>query len=179
MPFLDRINQRTPLTYAFADDGTTPNNPRLPLVVYRNVLRGEAHDPAAIFEELFAAHGWVGSWRNGIYDFLHFHTTTHEVLGIAQGKAEVQLGGDKGRTLSVDAGDVVVLPAGTGHRRISRSSDLLVVGAYPSSGSFDQRRPGQIDHREALARVAEVPGPAQDPVYGAGGPLVNLWAKGS
>ena len=175
-----RLNQRAPRTHSFADDGTTPNNPRLPLVVYHDVIRGEQGlDPAAIFEELFAAHGWGGSWRNGVHDFLHFHTTTHEVLGVARGSAQVQFGGDEGRTLTVSAGDVVALPAGTGHRRLSGSDDLLVVGAYPDSGSFDQRRPGQIDHREALAQIAQVPAPAQDPVYGPDGPLVTLWAKDS
>jgi uncharacterized protein YjlB len=170
------IRKTAPLTFAFEDDGTTPNNPRLPLLVYRDVIGEPGRDPAAIFEELFAAHGWGSSWRNGVYDFLHFHTTTHEVLGIARGEAEVQFGGDKGRALSVGAGDVLVLPAGTGHRRLSGSGDLLVVGAYPDNGSFDQRRPGQIDHREALARIGKVPNPAEDPVYGAGGPLVKLWA---
>jgi uncharacterized protein YjlB len=171
------VNRRTPRLYRFEDDGKTPNNPRLPLVLYRNVLRGRPGlDPAAVCEELFAAHGWTGSWRDGIYDFLHFHTRTHEVLGVARGEARVQFGGDRGRTLSLKAGDVVVLPAGTGHRRISASDDLLVVGAYPaSSGGYDEPRAGQVDHRRALECIGEVPAPAQDPVYGRDGPLKDLW----
>ena len=162
--------------FRFADDGETPNNPRLPLVVYRSAvpLAGE-RDPAAPFERAFAAHGWGGGWRNGIYPFLHFHTGTHEVLGIARGRATVEFGGAKGRTLTVEAGDVVVLPAGTGHRRVGASGDLLVVGAYPRNGSFDQRRPGQIDHASAVAAVAEVPLPEMDPVHGSTGPLMELW----
>jgi uncharacterized protein YjlB len=98
------------------------------------------------------------------------------VLGIIRGAALVQFGGDKGRNLTVKAGDVVVLPAGTGHRRLSTSGDLLVVGAYPSSSSYDQWRPGEINHGEALERIAKVPSPAQDPVYGRDGPLLRLWA---
>jgi uncharacterized protein YjlB len=162
--------------FRFEDDGETPNNPRLPLVVYRAAVKlaGE-HDPAAPFERAFAKHGWGGGWRNGIYPFLHFHTATHEVLGIARGRATVEFGGAKGQALTVDAGDVVVLPAGTGHRRIEASGDLLVVGAYPRNASFDQKRPGQVDHKKAVAAIDEVPMPEMDPVHGREGPLTTLW----
>ena len=162
--------------FRFEDDGETPNNPRLPLVVYRAAVKlaGE-HDPAAPFERAFARHGWGDGWRNGIYPFLHFHTATHEVLGIARGRATVEFGGAKGQALTVEAGDVVVLPAGTGHRRIEASGDLLVVGAYPRNASFDQKRPGQVDHEKAVAAIAEVPLPEMDPVHGREGPLMTLW----
>jgi uncharacterized protein YjlB len=168
----------SPQLYRFEDDGKTPNNPRLPLILYRNVLRVSAgHDPAAVCEDMFAGHGWANGWRNGIHPFLHFHTRTHEVLGIARGTARVEFGGDKGRTLDVQAGDVVVLPAGTGHRRVSSSADLLVVGAYPTTGgSFDQARPNEIDSHQARRQIANVGRPAQDPVYGKDGPLTQLWA---
>ena len=166
----------SPQLYRFADDGKTPNNPRLPLILYRDVLP-EDGDRAAACEQMFARHGWANGWRNGIYPFLHFHTRTHEVLGIARGTARVEFGGDKGQTLDVQAGDVVVLPAGTGHRRVSSSADLLVVGAYPTTGSsFDQARPNEIDLEQARRNIAHVGRPAQDPVYGGGGPLTRLWA---
>ena len=162
--------------FRFEDDGKTPNNPRLPLVVYRDAvsLAGE-RDPAVPFERAFAAHGWGDGWRNGVYPFLHCHTGTHEVLGIARGRATVEFGGDKGRAVDVEAGDVVVLPAGTGHRRVSASADLLVVGAYPRNGSFDQKQPGQLEHAKAVAAVAKVPLPEMDPVHGRSGPLMELW----
>jgi len=168
----------SPQLYRFEDDGTTPNNPRLPLILYRDVMRVPAGgDAASVCEDLFAGHGWANGWRNGIYPFLHFHTRTHEVLGIARGTARVEFGGDKGQTLDVQAGDVVVLPAGTGHRRVSASADLLVVGAYPTNGSsFDQARPNGIDLPQARQNIARVGRPAQDPVYGKDGPLTRLWA---
>jgi uncharacterized protein YjlB len=168
----------SPRLYRFEDDGKTPNNPRLPLILYRDVLRvPEGHDPAAVCEDMFARHGWANGWRNGIYPFLHFHTLTHEVLGIARGTARVEFGGEKGQTLEVQPGDVVVLPAGTGHRRVSASADLLVVGAYPTAGSsFDQARPNEIDLQEARRNIAHVGRPAQDPVYGKDGPLTRFWA---
>jgi uncharacterized protein YjlB len=166
-----------PQLYHFEDDGKTPNNPRLPLILYRDVLHAPAGgDRAAVCEDLFARHGWANGWRNGIYPFLHFHTRTHEVLGIAHGTARVEFGGDKGQTLDVQAGDVVVLPAGTGHRRVSASADLLVIGAYPTSGnSFDQARPNEIDLQQARRNIANVGRPAEDPVYGRNGPLTRLW----
>jgi len=163
----------------FDDDGETPNNPRLPLVVYRAAVNlAGAPDPAAPFERAFARHGWSDGWRNGIHPFLHFHTATHEVLGIARGRATVEFGGAKGQVLTVEAGDVVVLPAGTGHRRIAASGDLPVVGAYPRNASFDQKRPGQVDHEKAVSAIARVPLPEMDPVHGHDGPLMALWTGG-
>src|SRR5882757_1818882 len=137
---------RKPHLLRFKDDGETPNNSRLAMILYRSPVRLPARfDPAAVFEELFASNGWEDSWRDGIYDFLHFHTHTHEVLGIARGWVRVQFGGSKGRVLQLKASDVVVLPAGTGHRRLTGSRDLLVVGAYPKSGgAYDQPAPDQV-----------------------------------
>jgi uncharacterized protein YjlB len=84
----------TPRRHRFKDDGTTPNNPSLPLLHYsRAVVLPKEFDPAAVIETLFARHGWKESWRDGVYDFLHFHTGTHEVLGIARGSVRVRFGG--------------------------------------------------------------------------------------
>jgi uncharacterized protein YjlB len=172
------LKARAPRLYRFEDDGMTPNNPAFPLVIYCGaVRRRRGLDPAAVYEELFAANGWKDSWRDGVYDFVHFHTGTHEVLGIARGDPHVQFGGDRGRTLAVKAGDVVVLPAGTGHCRISASDDLLVVGAYPAGGTYDEPRPGEVSHGLALKRIAKVRRPARDPVYGRDGPLKDSWKK--
>lgn len=168
---------RAPQLFRFRDDGETPNS-RLPLVVYRAALQlDEAFDPAAVFEETFARHGWREAWRDGIYDFLHFHSATHEVLGFARGRVTIEFGGRRGRTLTLNAGDVAVLPAGIGHRRISGTDDLLVVGAYPASGRYDEPRPDEIDHAAAVASIAKVRLPRQDPVYGVTGPLVEVWRK--
>jgi uncharacterized protein YjlB len=174
------VKQRKPVTFRFRDDGETPNNPNLPLVIYRNaVVLDGSFDPAAVFEEIFAANHWRDSWRDGIYDFLHFHSMTHEVLGIARGAAKVQFGGAKGRVVNVKAGDVAVLPAGTGHCRISAGKDLLVVGAYPQSGRYDQPRPEEADHEKARAAIGKVKPPRADPLYGKDGPLLALWKAGA
>ena len=163
-----------PLALLFADDGSIPNNPKLPVLVYKQAVPLGA-DPAAAFERLFAAHGWSDGWRNGIYPFPHYHPRGHEVLGIARGHARVRFGGGTGTEIEVAAGDVAVLPAGTGHQRIAASDDLLVVGAYPPTSDAAVERGGAAAHERALTAIAATPLPEQDPVYGRDGPLTRLW----
>ncbi len=162
----------------FKDDGAVPNNPRLPMLVYKNALDLSAsRDPEGDIEKLFAAHGWGhGGWRNGIYPFAHYHSMIHEVLGIARGSARVRFGGDNGEILEVHPGDVAVLPAGTGHQRLSDSGGLVVIGGYPATGTYDLCRGDKPSDRDkALAAIPMVPLPASDPVGGSKGALTSLW----
>ncbi|BCP54352.1 hypothetical protein K32_29690 [Kaistia sp. 32K] len=162
--------------YHFADQGDVPNNPELPLILYREAL-AEAPDRATAFERLFVSHGWGGTWRNGIYPFHHYHSTAHEVLGIAAGSATVQLGGDKGERIELKAGDAVLIPAGVGHKQLSSSPDLLVIGAYPVGQKWDLIRADDVvDGAAVRARIAAVPMPESDPILGSTGPLASLWA---
>jgi uncharacterized protein YjlB len=163
-------------TYSFADDGTVPNNRGLPLVLYRSALP-ESGDRASACEEMFARNGWPDAWRNGIYAHHHYHSTAHEVLGIAAGSARVRLGGERGQTVELRAGDVVVIPAGVAHKRESASADLLVIGAYPKGQHPDicRAEPGARD--KALGNIAAVPLPAADPVTGGAGPLLERWRE--
>jgi len=162
-------------TYHFADDGTVPNS-ALPLVVYRGAL-AESGERASACEKMFARHGWPDAWRNGIYGHHHYHSTAHEVLGIASGSARVRLGGDGGRTVELRAGDVVVIPAGVAHKRESASGDLLVIGAYPKGQHPDLCRAGEAEHDRAQANIVRVPLPAADPVTGRADPLLDCWRR--
>jgi uncharacterized protein YjlB len=165
-----------PLTFCFTDDGLVPNNEKLPFAVYRRAVEvADSADPAALFEEAFARNGWGNPWRNGIYPFVHYHSKIHEVLGIARGSALVRFGGRTGRELEIAAGDVAVLPAGTGHQRLSASADLLVVGAYPPNGTYDLCRPTADAYARARTTTSHVPLPPSDPLYGRDGPLMRLW----
>ena len=170
------IQKRKPRAIFFDGNGNVPNNPKFPFLHYRNVvsLTGTA-DPAAVFESLFKTNGWTGAWRNGIYDYIHFHPRTHEVLGIARGRARVRFGGAGGKAISLRAGDVVILPAGTGHQALKASKDLLVVGAYPVSGEYDEFRARPADHAQAQRMIPKVRAPTKDPVFGRKGPLNRLW----
>ena len=162
--------------FHFRDDGRIPNHPRWPVLIYWGVVQlPRAFDRAAVLEDLFESNGWGDGWRNGIYDYLHYHSRIHEVLGIARGNAKVRLGGDRGRTLNLRAGDVVILPAGTGHQCLVASKDFLVVGAYPPSGKYDECRPDAEQHERSIKSVEKVKRPRKDPVFGAKGPLLKSW----
>jgi uncharacterized protein YjlB len=159
----------------FKDDGVIPNNERWPLVVYRGAVSLPADlDPAAVIEDLFELNGWGDSWRNGIYDYVHYHSRIHEVLGIARGTGTVRFGGNNGKTVRLKAGDVAILPAGTGHQCLTASTDFLVVGAYPPSGTYDECTKSE-EHARALKTIPKVGRPRKDPVYGSKGPLLSAW----
>jgi uncharacterized protein YjlB len=157
--------------HGFEDDGGIPNS-SLPVLVYNDVP--DARDAAAC-ERLFAANGWRGGWRNGIFPYHHFHSTAHEVLGIVAGSATVILGGPSGDEFDVGPGTVLVLPAGTGHCNAGSSNDLLVIGAYPNGMSWDMRHGDPAEHDEVVANIRAVPLPEADPVHGAEGPLIEAW----
>ncbi|MGY3530108.1 hypothetical protein [Bradyrhizobium sp. USDA 4452] len=164
-----------PLTFVFQDDGLVPNNP-MPFLVYKGAVN-LGKDPEAMIERLFGDNGWGAMWRNGVYDFAHYHATVHEVLGVACGSARVQFGGARGRALEIAAGDIAILPAGTGHQCLSASGDFNVVGAYPPGPPMDLQRPTPENHAKALKTIPLVAIPATDPVMGKDGPLVRLWKR--
>jgi len=141
---------------------TIPNHPRFAVLIYR----GTGLDDPAAARARFASHGWGGSWVDGIFDFHHFHSSSHEALAIVSGTATVELGGPQGESFKVSAGDVLVLPAGTGHRRATARDGFTVVGAYPA-GQEDYDLLREADDA-ARARVDALPAPADDPVGGQG-----------
>ena len=162
-----------PQTFVFSDDGLVPNNP-LPFLIYKNVLR-LGDDPEETIEGVFGSHGWGQMWRNGVFDYLHYHATVHEALGVARGNARVRFGGDGGRDFTLEVGDVAILPAGTGHQCLRASDDFVVVGAYPPGPQMEVTRPAPDNHKKALDTIPMVACPDSDPIFGASGPLVRLW----
>jgi len=163
-----------PLTFMFSDDGSIPNNPRLPLLVYRAAIDLK-RNPEQVIERTFARHGWGDSWRNGIFPYVHYHSMIHEVLGVARGSARVRFGGAQGQELELAAGNVAVLPAGTGHHGLWLSPDFVVIGAYPKDGTYDLCRGSQAEYARAVESIPKVALPQADPVYGKAGPLRSLW----
>jgi uncharacterized protein YjlB len=162
--------------HVLADDGLIPNNGKLPLILYRHAvaLEDAKQEPERAVEALFAANGWLGAWVDGIYDFHHYHSTAHEVLGIAAGSAKVQLGGPNGLVRDLEAGDVLVIPAGVGHCLIA-GNNLVVVGAYPDGQRWDLCRASEADRLKALENIPWVPLPKFDPVFGSEGLVLTRW----
>lgn len=153
-------------------NGWMPNNEQLPVILYRNAFPAKG-DVAETMESTFERNQWPPQWRNGVYDFHHYHSTAHEVLGFAAGSARLILGGEGGHELTVNAGDAVLLPTGTGHCRLQASPDFLVIGAYPAGEHWDICR--TAPDAAALERMSNVAYPASDPVSGAEGPLTQHW----
>ena len=156
-----------------AETADFPNSPQ-PVLLYRAALPADAHSAEA-FETLFARHEWPPAWRDGIYDYHHYHSTAHECLGISRGHVRVQLGGPDGPAVNLTAGDVVVIPAGVAHKRLRSSADLEVIGAYPPGQSPDLLRGAPNERPHADKRIARLPVPATDPVRGQAGDLPARW----
>jgi len=166
-----------PERYLLAGDARFPNS-RYPVLVYRSVagaIGAVGTQRAAGFEQLFARHGWPAAWRNGLYGEHHYHSTAHEALGVYEGWVQARLGGERGQLVRLEAGDVVVIPAGVAHCNEGQSKDFRVVGAYPRGTEMDMNYGQPRERPAADRRIAAVPLPEQDPVFGVEGALLELW----
>ncbi len=169
----------TPVSFVFPDDGAVPNN-SLPFLIYKSAFEFEDRQPVDMIESVFKANNWGHQmWRNGVFDYLHYHATVHEVLGVARGRALVRSGAITARNLKSEKAMLLCCRPGTGHQCLSASSDFLVIGAYPPGADMQITRPTAENHRKALKTIPKVALPKSDPVYGANGPLIKLWSKAS
>ena len=173
------INTVQPISHTLHDDGIFPNNAKLPLLIYSKAINPTSDASANAFEKQFNANHWPAAWRNGIFGVHHYHSTAHEVLGIYAGHAEIQFGGEQGPILSVEHGDVVVIPAGVAHKNRGASSDFAVVGAYPKGQRWDSCYGDAKERPSADDNISQVSLPKADPLYGVTGPLLGLWAQSS
>lgn len=161
--------------YLLAPSRGVPNHPCWPLLVYAGAVELGGPDPAVAFEQLFTRNGWPAAWRNGVHGFHHYHSTAHEALGVYSGEVTVRFGGEHGIDVVARPGDVVVLPAGTGHKKLGSRGALGIVGAYPAAQHPDTCTSVTRSVRCATEAIARVPLPTGDPVFGAGGPLFEHW----
>jgi uncharacterized protein YjlB len=161
-------------TYRFEDDGVIPNSD-LPVLVYPKVC--PAKDASTWLEQTFARNGWTNNWHDVVLTYDHFHSNTHEVLGVGRGGVSLRVGGVGGLVIEVSAGDVVVLPAGVGHCAVSGQTDYEMVGGYPLGRAWDMRTGVAGERDEVLANLSRVDMPETDPVFGAQGPLLEAWHR--
>lgn len=145
-----------------------PNNEKLPLLIYKGALRDKTADE---IEDILEKNGWKKGWRNGIYDFHHYHSNTHEVLVVYSGRAKVQFGGPKGPFLDIEKGDVVIIPVGVSHKSLELSKDFSCIGMYPTDTQWDMNYGNPNKDKP----IKEVGLPKTDPLYGKEGPLFDYW----
>lgn len=160
------------IPHYFENDGNIPNN-KLPVLIYKNALK---YIGAQDFELCFSQNGWTNNWTDIILPYDHFHSNTHEVLGLKSGQAQIMLGGKNGKVIQVEAGDVLIIPAGVGHHSIDNSLDYQFVGGYPNGADWNLKI-GLTDSDRTFIRdeIAQIPIPDTDPVYGVDGPLFAYW----
>ena len=164
--------------FRFAGTATVPNNPALPVIVMRGAL-GDGASPSAI-TALMEANGWGGTWVWQVFSYHHYHPNAHEALAVASGTATLRLGGPDGETVTVSAGDVIVLPSGTGHCQVEASAAFQICGAYPPGQEHYETVRADTPCDDAVrTRITAVPRPGTDPIYGADGPLLSAWGKAS
>jgi len=170
-----KIESCEPSIYFFEGDGVTPNN-ALPLLVYRHLLNGSDADLAEEFERLFASNDWTNNWRDIIMSKNHYHSSSHEVLGISEGSVNLKLGGHQGKDFLVSAGDVIVVPAGVGHFSLDSQTNYQVVGGYPEGREWNMIYDEPDKYESAKKEIDRLPLPTTDPVFGSEGPLTKLWS---
>jgi uncharacterized protein YjlB len=160
--------------YIIPDNGIFPNSV-LPVLLYKAVLHLPNDHAPVVIETIFESNGWTNSWRNGIYTYNHYHSTTHEVLGIYCGDCHVSLGGDKGIQLFIAKGDVLLIPAGVAHKNVGSSTDFKCVGAYPDGREFDINLGKSGERPGTDKNIRKVPLPKLDPLYGKEGCISMYW----
>ncbi len=158
------------------DDGVFPNNEHLPVVMYEHAFQISNEEEAANrIEKLLEENTWHHPWRNGIFDYHHFHSTAHEVLVCYAGNAKVLLGGPSGVLVEFKQGDALILPAGTAHKCEQATADFKCIGAYPLHQLFDICYGKTEERAKNREDILKVPLPLADPIYGTDGPLVFHW----
>jgi uncharacterized protein YjlB len=127
-----------------------------------------------------------------MYHEAHYHSTTHEGLGIFRGNARLRFGisdddnSDDAVILNVKVGDVVVIPAGVAHCALKESGGFCMVGSYPEvqliglklmkgAAQWDMCY-GDSDVRAHQEKIAKISIPENDPVEGKSGPLKEHWS---
>jgi uncharacterized protein YjlB len=166
---LEKINV---IPYYFENDGVIPNN-RLPLLIYKNVLQ---FIPDKNFQLAFSKNDWTNNWQDIVLDYDHFHSNTHEVLGLAKGIARLKIGGKNGEIVLVETGDLVIMPAGVGHYSVDNSLDYQFVGGYPNGVAWNSKLSLKNEDRVSIIEeIANIPIPNKDPLLGNKGPLFDFW----
>jgi len=164
------------LQYFLKDDGYFPNSV-LPVLLYKRAIKLPLLFKGRMVKRLFQKHHWTNNWRNGVYTFHHYHSNTHEVMAVIKGKTKLQLGGENGTTVTLEEGDVVLIPAGVAHKNLQQEKDVICIGGYPRGKDYDMNYGNEEERPAADERISKVPIPGFDPVTGKKDPMNKIWNK--
>lgn len=172
---MERIDEKNIQYYYLKDDGTFPNNAKLPVLLYKGVIPKNFFEGPGEIEKLLKLHQWENAWTGDIYDYHHYHSTAHEVLIALEGNIRLALGGEQGVVMNFEQGDAVVIPAGVSHKNLDPDKDFKCLGAYPQGQKYDMNYGKPEEREKADKNIGELPSPAADPLFGAEGPLMKYW----
>jgi len=153
-----------------------PGNSRFPLLIYKNVSFLSGQCPQ-VTQAWLKQNSWGYSWFDGVYDYHHYHSNTHETLVIVSGECHIQIGGDNGKSYTVHEGDVVIVPAGVAHKSVSASSNFRCIGAYPFEVGCDMNYGRREEYPVAVEQIKKVGLPEKDPIFGKNGLIFDYWVN--
>lgn len=156
------------------DDGIFPNSD-LPVLLYRQVLDLPPVLASAYVKRIFKKNNWYNAWVYGVFEYHHYHSITHEVLGVIKGETMLLLGGEGGEKVNVKRGDVLIIPAGVAHKNLGKESQITCVGAYPDGRDYDINYGKAGERPRANRNISRVPLPTDDPVFGSRAGLIKYW----
>lgn len=155
-------------------NGNFPNNSYLPLLIYRQALMFNDASLQAV-KQILRDNGWKNIWVDGVYNYDHYHSNNHEALIIFSGRCLLQIGGPKGKKISLSCGDVIIFPAGVAHKKINASTDFKCIGSYPFAIDYDMNVGKANEHPEVDKNIKKLKLPKTDPIFGKKGPLLHFW----
>jgi uncharacterized protein YjlB len=170
------VNMNLPFRYYCMDDGTFPNS-RFPVLLYKGALNLPLFFRSTYLKNEFCKNNWSNAWDCGIFTYNHYHSNTHEVVGVYQGRTTLLLGGENGHRVIIEKGDLLIIPAGVAHRNLGTENQVKCVGAYPGGRRYDIKYGKPAERPAADKNIAAVPVPASDPLAGVSGKLPKIWAQ--
>jgi uncharacterized protein YjlB len=157
------------------DNGIFPNS-NLPVVVYKNAF-DFTEDLPSVFKSTFTQNNWYNFWDAGIFTYHHYHSNTHELMGVYRGSAILQLGGEDGEKVRIEAGDIIIIPAGVAHKNLMEENALACIGAYPDGRDYDMHYGNEGERPGTDRNIAAVPIPDFDPLFGKNAGLSEIWKQ--
>jgi uncharacterized protein YjlB len=147
-----------------------------PLLIYHSAFIASASQLSARLKEINEV---VPQWQYPMYRRGHFHSTSHEVLGVISGRAFLCFGGEQNPMRVqpwVQAGDLIVVPAGVAHQLLQDpDGDFSMLGSYPQGKHWDMCYGVESEDEAKITKaIAQQAWFDRDPLYGDDGPAIHV-----